>query len=82
LLRQRYNVAQVFLKSSEQFEFEAPGQSQIKGRERESLLAQTLNNIMQRRWDTEKKPAKQVVSLGAPRKFHKFLSWFKVDVKG
>jgi len=24
-----------------------------------------------------KKPAEQVVSSGGPRKFHKFLSWFK-----
>jgi len=26
-----------------------------------------------------KKPVKQVISSGAPRQFHKFLSWFEVD---
>jgi len=52
-------------------------------RERESLLAQTLNNFIQIKAKAlghrKKKPVKQVVSSGAPRQFHKFLSWFKVD---
>ena len=51
-------------------------------RERESLLAQTLNNFIQikaKALGHRKKPVKQVVSSGAPRKFHKYLSWFKVD---
>jgi len=49
---------------------------------RESLLAQTLNNFIQikaKALGHRKKPVKQVVSSGAPRQFHKFLSWFKVD---
>jgi len=48
--------------------------------ERESLLAQTFsckNKITA--LGHQKKPAKQVVSSGAPTKFHKFLSCFKVD---
>jgi len=51
-------------------------------RERECLLAQTLNNFVQikaKALGHRKKPVKQVVSSGAPRQFHKFLSWFKVD---
>ena len=51
-------------------------------RERESLLAQTLNNFIQikaKALGHRKKPVKQVVSSGAHRQFHKFLSWFKVD---
>ena len=51
-------------------------------REREFIgtnIKQFHAKIKLRRWDTEKKPAKQVVSSGAPRKFHKFLTWFKVD---
>jgi len=52
------------------------------GRERESLLVQTLNNFIQIKAKVlghRKKPVEQVVSSGAPRQFHKFLSWFKVD---
>ena len=51
-------------------------------KERESLLAQILNNFIQikaKALGHRKKPVKQVVSSGAPRQFHKFLSWFKVD---
>jgi len=51
-------------------------------REREFIgtnIKQFHAKIKLRRWDTEKKPAKQVVSSVAPRKFHKSLSWFKVD---
>jgi len=54
----------------------------MRDRERESLLAQTLNNFMQikaKALGHRKKTVKQFVSSGAPRKFHKFLSWFKVD---
>jgi len=46
-------------------------------RERESLLAQALNNFMQikvKALGYRKEPVKQVVSSGAPRQFHKFLS--------
>ena len=51
-------------------------------RERENLLSQTLNNFIQikaKALGHRKKTIKQVVSSGAPRQFHKFLSWFKVD---
>ena len=51
-------------------------------RERESSLAQTLNNFIQIKamaLGHRKKPVKQVISSGAPRQFHKFLSWFEVD---
>jgi len=43
---------------------------------------QTLNNFIQikaKALGHRKKTVKQVVSSGAPGKFHKFLSWFKVD---
>ena len=46
-------------------------------RERESLLAQTLHNLIQikaKALGHRKKIVKQVVSSGAPRQFHKFLS--------
>ena len=51
-------------------------------REREFIgtnIKQFHANIKSWRWDTDKKLANQVVSSGAPRNFHKFLSWFKVD---
>jgi len=51
-------------------------------RERESLLALTLTNFIQikaKALGHRKKSVKQVVSSGAPRQFHKFVSWFKVD---
>ena len=51
-------------------------------REREFIgtnIKQFHANIKSWRWDTDKKPANQVVSSGAPRNFHKFLSLFKVD---
>ena len=44
-------------------------------REREFIgtnIKQFHAKIKLRRWDTQKKPAKHVVSSGAPRKFHKF----------
>ena len=49
--------------------------------ERESLLAQTYNfmQVKVKALGHRKKPVKQVVSSGAHRQFHKFLSWFKVD---
>jgi len=53
-----------------------------KVRKRESLLAQTLNNFMQinvKALGHRKKTVKWVVSSGAPRHVHKFLSWFEVD---
>ena len=53
----------------------------MRERERESLLAQTLNNFMQikaKALGHGKKPIKHIVSSGAPGQFHKFLSWFKV----
>ena len=59
-----------------------PEQTNERERERESLLAQTLNNFIQikaKPLGHRKKPVKQFVSSGAPRQFHKFLSWFKVD---
>jgi len=46
-------------------------------------LAQTLNNFVHIKGKAlghRKKTVKQVVSSGTPRQFHKFLSWFKVDV--
>jgi len=49
-------------------------------REREFIgtnIKQFHAKIKLRHWDTEKKPAKQVVSSGAPRKFHKFLSFYR-----
>ena len=52
------------------------------GRERESLLAQILNNFIQikaKALGHRKKTVKQVVSSGAPRQFHKFLLWCKFD---
>ena len=51
-------------------------------RERESLLAQILNNfihIKTKALGHRKKLVKQVVSSGAPRQFHKFLLWCKFD---
>jgi len=50
--------------------------------ERESLLVQTLNNIIQikaKALGHRKKTVQQVVASGAPWQFHKILSWFKVD---
>ena len=50
--------------------------------ERESLLAQTLNNFIQikaKALGHRKKTFKQVVSSVAPQQLHKFLTWFKVD---
>jgi len=47
-----------------------------------SLLAQTLNNFMQikaKALGHRRKPVKQVVSSGAPRQFHKLLSWFEAN---
>jgi len=43
---------------------------------------QTLNNFIQieaKALGHRKKTVKQVVSSGAPRQFHKFLSWFKAN---
>ena len=51
-------------------------------RERESLLAQILNNFIQikaKALGHRKKTVKQVVSSGAPWQFHKFLLWCKFD---
>ena len=51
------------------------------GKERESLLAQTLNNFVQikaKALGHRKKPVKQVVSSGAPRQFHKAYCFDKV----
>jgi len=44
-------------------------------------LAQTYNfmQVKVKALGHRKKPVKQVVSSGAPRQFHKFLSWFKVN---
>ena len=50
-------------------------------REREFIgtnIKQFHAKMKLRRWDTEKN-LQEVVSSGAPRKFHKFLLWFKVD---
>jgi len=50
----------------------------------ESLLTQTLKNFVQTKATAlgyRKTPVKQVVSSGAPRQFHKFLSWLKVDCR-
>jgi len=50
--------------------------------ERESWLAQILNNFIQikaKELGHRKKTVKQVVSSGAPRQFHKFLLWCKFD---
>ena len=50
--------------------------------ERESLWAQTLNHFMQIKVQAlghRKKTVIHAVSSGAPRQFHKFLLWFKVD---